>query len=275
MRTVLVGIAMWSRVAAADSPLELALAHEPHAFLDGHLQLVLLAGMEAGDDGAVFDWGTARFVMKLYWTDLDGKRLRSSVGADLRTQGIAHPTIGALAVAKPLVAYAVTPALPRHGEDLLFATYLASPDGTVDLLAFYVDDGGVDDAATWRTLARQIAASALPGTARSAARWATIFDYTIAVPAGGTLLPLRYDGGRVLELGPDRVCFLYHPPRGWSEIPKYAKQIADLSYRWNVWTGLDTLEHAATVTEDLSVFCHAPDATALARLRAVVETLHR
>jgi hypothetical protein len=71
-----------------------------------------------------------------------------------------------LAVASPLVAIALIPPLPegKTEAELVLAVYVGSGDGTVQLLAFYVNPEGAKDAAGVTALARKAALTLSAGT---------------------------------------------------------------------------------------------------------------
>lgn len=118
---------------------------------------------------AVLNLGKARFVMM---TSEELATVGTDFKAQVATQVDKTAKLEAVAVAKPLVAYAFAPT-PTTDQDanLVYTSWIAHPDGTVQLVAFYVNnDGAREAAAAWTTLARKSRARSCPasGCSRSA-----------------------------------------------------------------------------------------------------------
>src|SRR5262249_44391092 len=155
-RAALVAVALSSQLAYADDFFELQA--DPIGVLDDHIQLRFPEEMEFDAKGrsASLDYGTARFTMRAMPVALyDDVTLCAAAVRDRATGGAARASSEPLAVEPPLAGCAIVPPPPRHGDELLLAAYIASPDGA-DLISFYVDAGGLRDRAIWLTLARRI-----------------------------------------------------------------------------------------------------------------------
>lgn len=258
MRTALIIIALWSQIAAADTPFDLE--KRPHDVLDGHVQLRFPSGTELGANGesALFDYGTARLMMKATATKVDDAvPLCAAALRDIKSRGVPRASADRLAVTAPLDVCVITPPPPRYGDELLIAAYIKSPDG-VDILSFYVDEGGLRDKATWLSLARRIISTA-------SAPIHLIGELTIV---GGKLTKTR--GG-----------WLFSTRVGWCRFSDddqhtlaNSKSLGNAG-PWMLWkddTGNDVIATATVAA--IHADCHARSAAGLVQLRAMVETLH-
>ena len=259
MRTALITIALWSQIAVADNFFDLE--KDPLEILDGHLQLQFPKAMELSLTGesALLDYGTARLTMQAVPVKLDDTvALCVAAARDSKSRGVPRASADRLILKAPLDGCAVTPPPPRHGEDLLFAAYVASADG-VDLISFYVDDGGLNERATWLALARRIVATTTPTSHR--VRELTIVGGKLTKSGRGWLLSTR---------------------TGWCRLADYdehthrnSKSLGSAG-AWELWKddlGDDAI--ATTTIASIHADCHAGTDRALARIRTVVETLHR
>jgi hypothetical protein len=164
---VVAGVAV-AGVAAADppdNPRALPLTGDAVEVIAGHLAIRPLAGAEI-DHGRMritYRWGQASVVMTMSTTTLAG-------GADLRAEivravadddrRVAAAQVVPLAVAAPLSGFAVVPRTPARADELVLAAYVAGADGSVDRLAFYIDDDGAAELPAWVDVARAIAETA-------------------------------------------------------------------------------------------------------------------
>ncbi|HET7500776.1 MAG TPA: hypothetical protein VFK02_07230 [Kofleriaceae bacterium] len=131
--------------------------------LEARRRSIMSAEAAAEDETrAVLDHGAARFVMMTYELfALAGPDLAASIRDDRKAQGQSTRDLRLvpLSLARPLTALADIPP-PTTGDadaNLVYAAWVASPDGTVQYLAFYVNPAGAKtDAASWALLARQI-----------------------------------------------------------------------------------------------------------------------
>ena len=250
--------------ALADDPRQLQLEAKPVSLLQGDLRVRPLRGskIDAKRGEIVFDWGTARFTLVAYATELAGSKLRAEVVADLPRQGVpvAGTRIERLAVDAPVTAYEVAPYHPRANE-LLYAAYLATPDGHADVLAFYVDDGGIADASRWLDVAREIArtASGPPLTPLH------LGDLTLALPPGSSAD--ARDGGYEVDIPRLGFCTIIESPS------QHPAQISGHNLHWDYTTDPDS--RAWATIGNVGIDCHAENENQLARLRSVMETLRR
>jgi len=118
---------------------------------------------------AILDLGPARFVMMTYELfAVIGTDFPAAILADKQAQG--EPTdafrLEPLPVGAELTAIAEIPtAIPGDADaNLVYGTWIGHPDGTVQLLAFYINPAGAPDAARWAQLAQNIALTLKPGT---------------------------------------------------------------------------------------------------------------
>lgn len=263
MRVLVVALVLAASPSRADDPRALPLEDRSMPLLGDHLRIRPLRGAELDPkaDRSVFDWGTARLTMRAYATDLDGTTgLKRSIARDLTSQGpnLAGATIHALALGVPLVGFEVRPRRSPRPDELLYAAYIASPDGLVDILAFYVDEGGVRDAAAWTSVARRIARTAAEPPRVADA----VGDLTVDLPPGSTC---RVNDGLyaidVPGIGTCRLRETRRPPR------------LEPRTRWHYWSDTDGFDDGQS--GDVQLTCFAQDDRRLARLRYLFATLAR
>ena len=161
-----------SQPAGAASPADLPLTQQVQ-LLGGRLEAALPAAMKLQARGhhimaaeasgehetrAILDLGPARLVMMTYELfALTGSDFQAAIFADKQAQG--EPTdafrLEPLTVAAPLTAIAELPtAIPGDADaNLVYGAWIGHADGTVQLLAFYVNPAGARDAAPWAQLA--------------------------------------------------------------------------------------------------------------------------
>lgn len=254
-------VLVWSRVALADSPRTIERAPDRAEVGRGHLALRLLRGTAVEGGRAVFDWGTARFVLAVYERNLQpGPGLRRAIMADLSRERL-EASVAPLDLAKPLVGFDVVPRRRPGPDELIYGAYVAGPDGNVAVLAFYVDDGGLADLGAWTEVARDIVATAawsaqdamnlgafraeLPATASHT-------RHSLTVPREGSCMIGRGDGAQTAPIGTERV-------------PGHllGKQVT-----WYVGESV-----ALAAIGDVSVVCDAVDARGLAYVRYLAERL--
>lgn len=260
---VAISCVLCTSAVRADDPRWLPLADQAMPLLGDHLRILPLRGAELGAsaDRFVFDWGTARLTMRAYATDLAGTPgLKRSIVRDLTTQGanLAGASIQELALGAPLVGFEVLPRRPPRAGELLYAAYIASPDGLVDILAFYVDEGGVRDPAAWTAVARRIAQ-----TAAEPPRVAvTVGHLTVDLPPGSAA---RASEGSyevdVPGLGTCRLLEMQRPPH------------LERRTRWHHWSDTDGLDDGQS--GDVVLTCFAQDDRKLARLRYLFAALSK
>jgi len=138
-------------------------------------QASIMAAPEASQDESrvVLDAGPERLVVMV-------NEVFALAGADFETvvrkeasssTGDVRFKVEALKTGSPkLKAWALVPSKLAGGEaNLVLASYLAAPDGTVQLVRFYVNPAGAKDARGCAALARAVHATLLPG-ARKLAR---------------------------------------------------------------------------------------------------------
>ena len=282
--------------------------------LDGRLTVELPAGMRleprahdlmaaetSGEDEtrAVTDVGAVRFVMMTYELYLGaGGDLAAAVAAEETADGNPSAKLEPLAVARPLVAYAVAPAPGQPVEDanLVLSVWIASPDHTVQLIGFYVNPAGAADAARWAALARRIAGTlaAGPRQLELAAGDRKLGDLTIRVPEGWTLATQPgpdftvYHLRALGTLGGDAgsTCSVYvgdFPSYQYvqagidaSKVGSSPGTLLGASVAWKTWSTPDaslTEAMAPHGGEQVHVFCAAKTDRGLAALRSIAETL--
>ena len=263
MRRLAVVMFLWSQFAAADDPRAISREQHSEELLHGHIAVRLLRGSLVERDRVVFDWGTARLYVKAFERDVHaGSGFRAAIADDLAREGI-DARVAPLRVARPLVGYEVVPRRRPGADDLIYGAYLAGPDGNVDLLAFYVDFGGLDDLAAWTAVARDLAASASwPEHVRVG-----IGAMTIEIPRSG-----QHDASTIEVRGRGRCALTAGVEPGL--LPSGAELVAGrmLGQRAYWWVGGD---HAVTFVDGLRVECAAADARGLAYMMYLAQTLEK
>ncbi len=171
-----------SQPAGAEAPADLPLTQQVQ-LLGGRLEAALPAAMKLEARGhsimaaaasaqhetrAVLDLGPARLVMMTYELfAVIGADFPAAILADKQAQGEPTDTfrLEPLPVTAELTAIAEIPTATSSDADanLIYRVWIGHADGTVQLLAFYVNPAGANDAAHWTQLARNIALSLKPG----------------------------------------------------------------------------------------------------------------
>ncbi|HEU4733091.1 MAG TPA: hypothetical protein VFT22_34600 [Kofleriaceae bacterium] len=236
-----------------------------------------------------------------------GTDLEASIAADRKAQG--QPTrdlhLEPLAVARPLAVIADLPPPTRGDADanLVFRAWVASPDGTVQLLAFYVNPAGATaDATSWARLARRIARTLTAGKrtldTRAAARklGAGAEAVTLATPDGWvvttqpgpdfTVHHLR----KLVRLGAPAVsCGIYlgdhpsfqHRQSGVdpAKIQTSPATLLGTPTTWQTWTAdgsrftTEAMTRHPAGSARLHAWCSADTAPELADLRRMIEAI--
>jgi hypothetical protein len=244
---------------------------------------------------AVLDVGKARLVMM---ASEDFATVGSDFRAQVATQVDKTAKLEAVAVAKPLLAFAYAPK-PTTDQDanLVLATWIAHPDGTVQLVSFYVNnDGARAAAAAWTNLARKIAGTLVPGKRALdiGAGERKLESLQVTVPARWVV---------TAQPGPDFIVFHLRPlaPLGSSAtsgcgvylggFPSYQHTQAGIDAKlvhmrkgklrgadvtWHDWSdgGIPTTEAMTPYSGDtVHVFCVAKTDADLVPLRAMMESL--
>lgn len=299
-------------------PEKLPLGAKPTPLLADHLAMQLPEGArvearqvsvmsaaepDADETRAVLDLGDTRFVVM-------AQELHALAGPDFARavrDTVKAGTVDPLAVAAPLAAMAVTPP-PLDWDraaNLVFSAYVAHPDGTVQLVAFFVSPKGKKRGAAWAALARRAAATLTAGSRRVAAsggeRHFGPTDGTgirVNVPAGHSstlqegpdFLVVRVRP--VVELGkPFAGCGIYiggHPGYMYERaevaadaVKRAPGKLLGVETEWLTWTqeGTSTVEaivaHPAGRGLKVHAFCDAPSVAELGPLRALVENARR
>ena len=193
LRAVVVALLLASRVATADDPIDLPFADAPVEVLPDHIAIRPLKGsvFHDFDHRVVFESGSTHLVMEATPTALaDDSDLAAQVARGLAREParVAGARVEPFATALGTTALRVVPRAPARANELIFAAYVVGPQGTVDQLAFYVEeDAGARDL-SWRSVAERIAR-----TAQSPLTDLTTEElgpWTIALPAGA-----KRDGG--------------------------------------------------------------------------------
>jgi hypothetical protein len=261
---------------------------------------IMAAESSAEDETrAVLDDGKARFVMMAYETySLAGPDVKAAVEADLKRSGLKGP-LDPLALPRPLVGFAVTPAPVSKDRDanLAYAAWIASGDGSVQFLAFYVNPDGAAQGAGWSALGKKIIATIAPGkrvlAAKAGAR--TLDELAITVPDGWvasaqpgpdfTVHHLR----KLVVLGQDGPsCGVYvghHPSPQHKQQDAKAKptvvagKLLGAKADWSTWSdgrwSTEAMAKHPNGSDKVHVFCSAPTEAELVELRRMAETLRK
>ncbi|MDB4954037.1 MAG: hypothetical protein JWO36_1606 [Myxococcales bacterium] len=155
-----VAIGLATRLASAET---VALSAEQTTLLDGHLAVRLPEGMIITGEHGELAWGLTRFSIEarelpMLPSDDPRDRIAKAIGA------LVCARVERLSVRKPWVVYALVPRLPPRVRDreLVALVYAATSVSTVELVAFYVDEPGFDDAPAWAALARHVGSTMVP-----------------------------------------------------------------------------------------------------------------
>jgi hypothetical protein len=301
-------------VASADTPADKKLVTKT-SLLGDHLTATLPADMKiaprrasimaaesSGEDETrgMLDDGKARFVMMAYETySLAGPDVKAAVEADFKRGGYTG-TLEPLALPKPLVGFAHTPATVGKTDEanLTYAAWIASGDGSVQFVAFYVNPDGAAQGASWSALGKKIATTIGPGkrTLAPKAGDKTLEDLAITVADGWsvsaqpgpdfTVFHLR----KLAVLGKDApTCGVYlghHPSLQHTQQESKAKttttsgKLLGAKVDWTTWTdggrsSTEALAKHPNGHDMVHVFCSAPTEPELADLRKIAETLRK
>lgn len=301
-------------IAHADAPADKKLVTKTQ-LLGDHLSATLPADMKivprrasvmaaenSGEDETrgMLDDGKARFVMMAYETySLAGSDVKAAVEADFKRGGHTGK-LDALALPKPLVGFGHAPATVGKSAEanLAYAAWIASGDGSVQFVAFYVNPDGAAQGASWSALGKKIAATIAPGkrTLAPKAGDKTLDDLIVTVPDAWivsaqpgpdfTVFHLR----KLAVLGTDApTCGVYiggHPSRQHSQQDSKAKtattsgKLFGAKVDWTTWTeggrsSTEALAKHPNGREMVHVFCSAPTEPELADLRKLAETLRK
>jgi hypothetical protein len=312
---------------AAEKTEKIVLGSQTAALLAGRISVRLPEGMrieprqpsimgapEAGEDEsrAVLDANGSRFVLmarELYASR--GPDLRKAVEAAVRNDWgdrAGQCRLEPLSPAAPLRAVGLVPPPiqePREAN-LVYAAYLSTPDGLVQVLTFRVDARGVKDAERWARLAREISASAAAGSRVPALKGGERHfsaepgkDLVLALPDGMTVAVQRgpdflvHRIRRVGILG-ERAgsCGIYvgaHPGTQRSQMEDEGPKITQLEKRkgkvlgqgveWDVWARGDlfaaevVLPLPGTPGTFLHLFCFGATLQDVEGLRRMMEGL--
>jgi hypothetical protein len=236
----------------------------------------VMAAPEASEDvtRAVLDSGKVRVVMMaMEQYALVGVDFEAGVRAQMKAEpGMADVPLAPFPVAAPLRAIAVFPGLPQGNKEahLVYAVYLAHPDGTVQRVAFFVNQAGVPQAGIWAGRAALWAASLTAGShalAAAAGVRSLGDEFTVTTPAGFVISTQQghdfsvHHLQRLVPLGnPAEECGVYlgrYPSfqHQRAEVPeeeveKTPGRLLGLPTEWHVWTraGRTTVETHATLS---------------------------
>jgi hypothetical protein len=271
VRALAVLVVVWCRLARADDP---GLEREPIELIGGHLGVRVLIGSELdAKHRVVFTSRAASLILAGYPTELvSGPSLKESIADDLAKDDtrIATARIEPLALAKPMVGYSVIPRSRARADELVYAAYIVSPDGTVDVLAFYVEADRGSDPSVWIDVARKIATTATPPVLDKM----TLGSFAISVPCGSQR---RRIGTNDYILAPDGGRCAISGDSPASLIPDTAQRspgrILGKSIEWTTWT--DEYWWAVADVDAVHILCIAGTMRSIARMRYIAGTLAR
>jgi hypothetical protein len=245
------------------------------AFLDGHLELDLPAGMTVDGARAELPFDDGSFVMTATETyRRAGRDLRADVRADLKRQGgpVARATVETLTLGDTFDAVVVRPPLPARIADahLVLALYIAPvEDHAIEILAFYVSGTSRGNPADWAARAEMIA-----GTVRVAGGPLIGYPGLLGVASHRIRIQCehacfirptgqRYELRLLVPMTEEAVCRIEaassaERPRAWSDR-------AGRHARWFI--------PIAGSADRIQVECDATTAANLAALRERLETL--
>ncbi|MCW5808566.1 MAG: hypothetical protein KIT31_39815 [Deltaproteobacteria bacterium] len=312
---LLAGLVTGPADARADSPADRKLATARTPILGDHLNATLPDGMtlaprrasimsaeNAADDETrgMLDDGSARFVMMAYELyGLAGTDPKTTVEADFK-RARHEATLSAVTLPKPLVGFQFTPTKFASDKDanLVHGLYVVSGDGSVQVLAFYVNTAGAAKAADWAALAKKVVATLAPGkrvlAGTSGVRAAG--DLVVTVPAGfvTTAQPgpdfLVTHLRKLSVLGQDTPsCGIYigaHPSLQYKQTASKAPpktipgKLAGAKVDWTLWNSrgrwwTEALTPHPNGKQQIHAFCSTPTEAEVPDLRKVVETLRK
>lgn len=202
MRTFVLVAALLAPALAVADPAALKLAAARTSLLSDHLTVTLPVGMtlappvtqqlftESSGDGetrAVLDDGKARFTVACHEAyALAGNDVKAHAEAAAKRRGVTTP-LEVVALPKPLLGVAIAPPVTGDRDsNLVYDVYIASGDGTLQFISFYVNRDGAAQGAAWAALAKKIVATLAPGKRVLAKRGDRKLsnDLTITVPDG-------------------------------------------------------------------------------------------
>jgi hypothetical protein len=233
-------VALFSATSAtcAKKSAKPALANSPTVLLAGRLEVRLPNGMKLepqqgstmaapgtseDETRAVLDSGDARFelIAQEYHCRRGRdfhKAVENEVRKDWREQA-SQVRLETLSVAPPLEAIGFFSPIPKTPRDanLIYAAFLATPDGLVQVLTFHINPSGLQDTDAWVQLSRAIVTSSIAGkrTPKSkggerALAMSPARDLLISIPDHTTL---------TVKQGPD---FVVHELRRLPVLPEAA-----------------------------------------------------
>jgi hypothetical protein len=227
-----------------------------------------------------------------------GPDFKGAIEADEKAQGdLDSETIEPLALAKPLVAYALVPRSVRKdgAANLLLGVWIGNPDGTAQLVAFYLNPSGASEPTGWSTLATKIARSITVGTrgldAKAGER--KLGDLTVAVPAGLVLTTEQgpdftvYHLRKLTVIGQGALqCGVYvgdHPSYQYKQVEVDSKRVErapgkllGATVDWQTWRSggrVMTEAIAKHGSARVHAFCSAKSEPELAELRKLMQGL--
>lgn len=302
-------------LAMADSPADKKLVATRTALLGDRMSVMLPAAMKvaprresimsaeaAGEDEtrAMLDDGKARFVMMSYELyALAGTDVKATVEADAKSQGLTAP-LEVLALPKPLVGFAIAPAVGKDREaNLAYAAWIASGDGTMQFVAFYVNPDGAAQGPAWAALGRKIAATVAPGKRVIAPKAGdrklsdnlaiTVGDGWVATQQPGPDFTVNHLRKLVVlgQAAPSCGVYIGHHPSpqyrqtdATAKTTKVAGKLLGGKVEWTTWSAsgrasTEAMAKHPSASDTVHVFCSAASDAELVELRKMAETLRK
>jgi hypothetical protein len=232
-----------------------------------------------------------------------GKDFAADVKTALVGQGVKKPQLEKLASDPKLEIYGFAPALPPKGllfDAVIYTSYVRNADSTIQILDFTIGVIDVGVVATWRQLAKRIAATLVPGTPIDlAAREQALFfpgKHAELITAEQGLLvierrPARASIGTMLamaelhhlgKLGETASCTAELDTEAPTLDPRSSATTVQGVVRgtpmaWTLWVegsyGLEAVFAVGNLFARVS--CTASNLSARDGLRRMIETLHR
>ena len=274
-----VTIAVAAAPAFAEIPRGLVSGGEQIELLDGHLKLKLFEGMVREGDRAHLDWGASRFTIEAFEiVGVSAGTLHARVAERLgamacgRRERIVRTSTWAIFGLGPRVP-------PRVGDrELVFTAYAVNVHGMVEMVTFYIDQAGFDEAGAWQEVARVIASSMVPSPGPA---------HPVSPPAPHDLGPPRprsiasVAATYRLDVRPRQYCDVWEDELDARAIAKPSRarmmtgKLRDRDVYWSVWTDRQG-SHTETMTGSprwgtLHVVCHATRESQLDELRRLAE----
>jgi hypothetical protein len=313
--SILTAVSLLTVEARAGSPADKKLAAAATPVLGDHFTVSLPDGMASAprrasimaaenapedETRAMLDDGPARFVMMAYELyALAGADPKVTVEADFKRAGHVA-TFASLALPKPLVGFQFTPTKFTSDKEanLVYGTYVVSGDGTIQVLAFYVNAVGAAHAADWSALAKKVIGSLAPGkrVIGGAAGDRPAGDLVLTVPAGWVTSPqpgpdfLVTHIRKLAVLGQESPsCGVYvghHPTPQYkagllkTAIKPFAGTLLGTKVDWDIWTtrgrwSTEALAAHPNGKDRVHAFCSAATETELADVRKIAATLRK